>query len=819
MEHANESDGLEAFLEEALGLRNNTTTHSPEVKSEAIESEQTEVQEQVQVEDEGGMDENLVPEFSLFDTNLQVVRAQISTSRVKQCTYFAHLDGWALPLWDRNRFFRAGERVFIKGPFRMKEQASVCVLVNTLRELWIPTLALPFTQVVKLRTSVFEKTQAGQRLQMLGKPAYFQITKCIIQGLNELPVKDRKSRVLWREPVEVVNWQAIAKGGRFAQFVSHPNYEDHLFFKHPTMGVQLVKLVLLSWVTGTGGDLAFRNFILDFGMQEVYQVDIDTIRNPSWKLEDAQICSRRSKAGQHFRRFLYEHWHSRAFDDIRELSQTIARNKQQCFAALAHIPVYLVTQDPEPIYRFFLERAREVSTLPSILRLLGWEDSQVPPTPPPASVSASAPASTRPLKRSNAILASFPSFASSSSSSSNYETDASPDDGCFETDREAKRPRKAEQEENGENSTANVFAGLKSAESLIDQREIYRGKSSFLYNQEQDAFGVRIDVRKSDFQKAVRRSNPKQALASFFACFNLASLFPREKRAKGVRTNIINRLLVCAMEDVGVANVPLVNRIALEVFRISIRKRQVADPRLLASLVIALCESKKTRVMSHMAHTYHPQNLHIAKEHGLDTAIKPEETLGDFADARWFGMAATNPDACWEKLEKTRAVPKLLWAIYNKIADRNKACVIRYALACAHFRALGALEETTDAVLPGTYSSDVEQSLQFQPKAWGLKTVTGYPPLPRINTNNFREYTNREGTVVEILPPLCLLLKNHINVKPANEALDMHTAEGRKLRAREDLKVHFRRVGAHVENEDKRFFSPSFKNIYELSTC
>jgi hypothetical protein len=230
-------------------------------------------------------------ESSLFRTTAQVVRAQITTTGVKPCTYFATLE-------------ETGKRVFVKGPFPSVQEAQVAALNTQLRRVLAPSLPALDVQVREVRADMFgAHTALGARTKLQGQQCAIQIVECVLQGPEDLPTTFRTTAKAWKEPTEVVDWSQISKE-EYSHFVFTKKYEDSIYFKNPTMGAQLATHILLSWVQGAGGDLAFRNFIFAHAHSKVYQVDLDTFMNTSWTLGKGQICSARTAAGAHFRRFL-----------------------------------------------------------------------------------------------------------------------------------------------------------------------------------------------------------------------------------------------------------------------------------------------------------------------------------------------------------------------------------------------------------------------------------------------------------------------------------------------------------------------------------
>ena len=105
--------------------------------------------------------------------------------------------------------------------------------------------------------------------------------------------------------------------------------------------------------------------------------------------------------------------------------------------------------------------------------------------------------------------------------------------------------------------------------------------------------GISFDVAKSALQKYIRRNMPQKAILSAIELFRLGEVDGNP----GV-TNMYNRLAIIANEDIGPANLPLV----LEVTRIV--ESGDRDPARLVAMVQLMCESPKTRMMSHAWRAY-----------------------------------------------------------------------------------------------------------------------------------------------------------------------------------------------------------------------
>lgn len=144
---------------------------------------------------------------------------------------------------------------------------------------------------------------------------------------------------------------------------------------------------------------------------------------------------------------------------------------------------------------------------------------------------------------------------------------------------------------NGKNIGKMVWKGLRGGHSLTFSGEPF-------------------DVVKSAMQKYIRRQLTDRAVLAAVELYRFGEL---GDQAKAGVTNVFNRVSICANEDIGPANLPLV----LEVTKIvESGNRDVAT---LAAMVQLLSESKKTRMMSHAWRAYATEEGRIvSKAHKLD---------------------------------------------------------------------------------------------------------------------------------------------------------------------------------------------------------
>jgi hypothetical protein len=317
-----------------------------------------------------------------------------------------------------------------------------------------------------------------------------------------------------------------------------------------------------------------------------------------------------------------------------------------------------------------------------------------------------------------------------------------------------------------------------------------KGQAVARMGSDKDYFGISIDVRKSDVQKAIRLGNEKQALASFFAVFMMPSFFPRVEgeeetykvasRCQGMVTNMINRLIVSALEDIGPANPALVRKVCITLMNMS-EDPKLRDPQTLVRIITLMCRSKKSRVCSHLFHAHHPKNADKAAALEFDGANRE----------LWQALATA--DELELKLKKQTHLQTMQLAVsmhnqrphtefltylmkFSKKTDPNHAmpAFSRYVIAFVTF-----------------YDSQTDQGEYF--RKLDSEHVTLRNPLD--NEESAEKYLNPTPDWLS----------------PMEVSVDVHTKAGRKRGRNAN---EFRVSGAHVENECEVMMDKKAKELY-----
>ena len=103
--------------------------------------------------------------------------------------------------------------------------------------------------------------------------------------------------------------------------------------------------------------------------------------------------------------------------------------------------------------------------------------------------------------------------------------------------------------------------------------------------------GYTTDIMKSALQKYIRRNIVERALLAARDMYRMGEI-----GGKSIVTNLYNRLIIIACEDIAIANTNLVIAIIKEIYNDEVTR----DSNLLACIVTLLCQSSKTRLGSHL---------------------------------------------------------------------------------------------------------------------------------------------------------------------------------------------------------------------------
>ena len=685
-----------------------------------------------------------------------VVRAQLTTTATKPCTFFGT---------DAE-----GRRVFGKGPFPSKEAAEIAKKVSDTKTLLMPGITNPQIELVELVPDGMTDCQYGYRMTCdTDKPHWFQVVRDVMTAEKEWPPasKNRSSPKAWPEPVKVVDWSLVENYG-------HVEYNrtasKSIYKKTPETAFQFAANILMSWVLGAGADLALSNFLVDKTTGNVMQVDNDVWFNNDWWVSDTRACSTRSKAYDQFKKFVNAHMSANFFEQLATAFNT---NKKAIGDIVGHDNLVVMEQK---IVALGGKDCSDPGSWESAHKR--WTDIEVCLPKQPESTRADTPVTTpkasEPVEAVSAKRKARdppPAPVKKARSIAKSETQSEPVDAVRDDEPTMPEPIPLVRQQ------AIPPVVERGYEAFTPDTDIYIGASKSVYQHSTDAWGFSVSVRKSDMQKAIRRGDFRQAMVAFFACYNLSRIFgPGDANAKLIRTNIMNRLVICAVEDIGVANVMLVNLVAHTVDNLlTAFKSGDTDPnryikdfaeRALANIIYQMCISKKTRIQSHLAHAYHEKNAHLSvNQFGLDWNYNPKSA----SDPNFIRVVQQDQAYAW-RLYRTN-VHGAIYKAWKRMSGNNRIQIIRYVFTALYYSNVGTI------------------------------------PVDHLTSINYSNVRVPEKYKLE------LYFQNKIKEDPKPYAYDMHVTGERTP----EEKAKFRREGCYITNEDVRFNNRQYKKIYEIS--
>ena len=690
-------------------------------------------------------------------------RAQLTTAGSRACTYYT-----------KNS---SGSDVFVKGPYPSKDAARVSLIVNEFKKMICSSIVTIPIELKKLIPDGMPDCQFGFRMNLYNsyQSYWFQVAPDILalEGITKIPTILKTSAKAWQTPVVCVDWKELEKQGCFGSIPYHRNYQNSIYTKDPEAAKQLVMHTLLSWSCGCGADIANRNFLYFPKKHRVYQVDLETWCKTNWDLTDAGICNSRTEKASQMRRFIDENW-TTYFQSELENCQFIA-----ALCLREKILIDRPDESKEKEEDLISNRLARLCDHEEIKKILPLSRKTKRSNDPPHETKKKERTSHQeddddddeeikkmlPLSRKTKRSDDPPHETKKKAKKSHQEDDDDDDDDDDDYDDD---DDDVDDDDDDDDDDDNIINNDE------EEDKIFIGKALAIHRHSIDPWGNEIDVVKSNFQKCIRLGKKREALYSFFSCYNMETIFPYNRAAKALRTNIINRLIVCVCEDVGVANVPLVLKTLEVAFPMSVRET-TRSPAMLAILVYDAAGSKKSRIQSHMYHAYAPENAKLASKLGLSTK-PPNMDDPDLSDPTCFALVGKNDPILWEKIEKTRpGIAPLFKKAYTKAALSNKRAFLQCALAVTHF-SIQKEGEKRDLVRQGL----------------GIR-------LP-------------DSKLIESI--LKALILNKFTLIPIPQAFDTHTKAGRQAGA---SKMKFKEEGAIVTNPHGLFIDQTLEKIYKAS--
>lgn len=303
--------------------------------------------------------------------------------------------------------------------------------------------------------------------------------------------------------------------------------------------------------------------------------------------------------------------------------------------------------------------------------------------------------------------------------------------------------------------------------------------------------GLKTDICKSGLQKYIRRGEIDEALMMAYELYRM-----NEIGDKAIVTNFYNRLCVISAEDIGPSNIPLVEKV------LSFCINRETN---FYSLIPEMCNSSKTRILSHLARVYNIKGKTNSEKHGILIEISPQESpfplfsLWKENDPQEIRVFANNFYLCLqEKNNNAFTWGQRYYEDFSsmKVVARNrrtKACVILWRMM--------------DLLIP----KDVKNLFSLLEKCFF--DLSEDKPFLRMAIYLVLDQDYSIGNKTDFIPKILekdlQIGKYEIIVK--DYVIDQHTAEGRKNGS---TRNEFVNEGAFVTNEDPRFDNEILKKIY-----
>jgi hypothetical protein len=179
--------------------------------------------------------------------------------------------------------------------------------------------------------------------------------------------------------------------------------------------------------------------------------------------------------------------------------------------------------------------------------------------------------------------------------------------------------------------------------------------------------GIDIDIAKSALQKAIRRDDFSLAL-----CMALRLNEFIDIGGKAIRSNMINRLLVIAGEDIGIGNLKIISKVDnyVEMLRKSNDKKE--SELLIIKLIYLMCKAKKSRLVSHINAVYY-QSIMTPSYHNKLNELKSNviDTIR-YIEINFDDVNIKREDINFMKEEDKILIKKIRWLFSNSKNNDEK---------------------------------------------------------------------------------------------------------------------------------------------------
>lgn len=394
---------------------------------------------------------------------------------------------------------------------------------------------------------------------------------------------------------------------------------------------------------------------------------------------------------------------------------------------------------------------------------------------------------------------------------------------------------------------------------------------SVIYRQEISASGNKLDELKSGLQKSIRRNIPENAAR----CGAELYCFVYKKQGKRIFTNLIHRLMIIYLEDIGLAGVSIwdfmdkfIDQILYsvrgevnekgDVIVENVINDRITSEAALIYLIEYLCKLPHSRILSHFHSVFFPTDSDIE-----EILVEDLYEIREIRKRARSWKIIPNPDPRIrqeldkitqdETIEVRNCMVHLGTAILRQDSETAYECLL--ALNDAESKTRSTFLEDEDTKYTGTRVSKSNSILNIilpvlclsmkilkikqEGFLWEGDSSDVVPPNLILLTRKW--YKELEGTKEGDLPlrlsilTLSMFLKGNLTSRKIlgkykltlevedifkdvgndleiySYAVDMHTKKGRSLGKN---RVDFAKEGAYVVNEDEKVIVEDYKEIY-----
>ena len=326
----------------------------------------------------------------------------------------------------------------------------------------------------------------------------------------------------------------------------------------------------------------------------------------------------------------------------------------------------------------------------------------------------------------------------------------------------------------------------------------------------------KVDVMKSGLQKYIRRGNIEKSIY----CMVELDLFKKlnDKKVKGLRSNIRNRLLVILVEDIGISNWMIYEKIynLLNKWEEKRYENNDEDKLLLTKVVLYLVNSKKIRLCSWIKAFYgycvddenlkkYYKNKEDLKDNKKNCGErfykdKDEDEIKEMIDGIVYNLDKDSDNLFYWIFKLLKSNSKngrrgrkskkgfIVWDILKEYVKKNKEIEKIYNYSFEWYE---------------KYNNSRDENILFM-----LNMILFYLRRDKINWKEKLEELKIEDEDI-----LKYYNKNMTGEKIEIDdfIVDMHVKKGRKMKK---WTKDFANNGSVVNNEDERFVIEEYKNIY-----